>query len=62
MATSSAKARKSAPGKASTDAIALLTNDHKEVKALFKQYDHLAGGVTAVKTKGRRWPSKSVRC
>ena len=46
MATSSAKARKSAPGKASTDAIALLTNDHKEVKALFKQYDQLVEGAS----------------
>ena len=41
MATSSTKARKSASSKASTDAITLLTNDHKEVKALFKQYDEL---------------------
>jgi hemerythrin superfamily protein len=46
MATSSPKARKSAPSKASTDAITLLTNDHKEVKALFKQYDQLVEGAS----------------
>lgn len=35
-------AKKTAARKASTDAIKLLTEDHKEVKALFKQYEKLA--------------------
>lgn len=33
---------KPSKGAQATDAIALLTADHKEVKALFKQYDELA--------------------
>lgn len=35
-------ARKTTARKASTDAIKLLTEDHKEVKALFKAYEKLA--------------------
>ena len=42
MATSTkTPARKSATSAKPNDAIAMLTNDHKEVKALFKQYDKL---------------------
>lgn len=44
MATTKTPARKSAAAKAApqaNDAIGMLTNDHKEVKALFKQYDKL---------------------
>ena len=44
MATTKTPARKSTPAKSApqaSDAIAMLTNDHKEVKALFKQYDKL---------------------
>jgi hemerythrin superfamily protein len=41
----SAKASKGASSKSATpDAIALLTSDHKEVKALFKAYDKLVKG------------------
>jgi hemerythrin superfamily protein len=40
--TTPAKAKKSAPSNsAANDAIKLLTSDHKDVKALFKQYDGL---------------------
>ena len=46
MSTSSKPAARKTPAKsaaksASTDAIEMLTADHKEVKALFKQYDEL---------------------
>jgi hemerythrin superfamily protein len=44
MATTKTPARKSTaakPAPQANDAIAMLTNDHKEVKALFKQYDKL---------------------
>ncbi|MES2957133.1 MAG: hemerythrin domain-containing protein [Pseudomonadota bacterium] len=43
MSTAKTPARKAATKPASNpnDAIALLTNDHKEVKALFKEYDQL---------------------
>ena len=54
MPTSKTAARKTAPAKkssagetrqkASQDAIKLLTADHREVKALFKQYEKLANG------------------
>lgn len=40
MPTTKTPVRKTTPAK-SNDAIAMLTNDHKEVKALFKQYDKL---------------------
>src|SRR5690349_6199102 len=39
--TTSAKAKKSAPSNSANDAIKLLMSDHKDVKALFKQYDGL---------------------
>jgi hemerythrin superfamily protein len=45
MAATKTPARKTPAKKAAAnqdDAIALLTNDHNEVKALFKQYDKLA--------------------
>jgi hemerythrin superfamily protein len=44
MATAKTPARKAPATKSpakSNDAIAMLTNDHKEVKALFKEYDKL---------------------
>jgi hemerythrin superfamily protein len=42
MSTSSKSTARKTPAKAdATDAIAMLTADHKEVKALFKQYDEL---------------------
>lgn len=43
MTTAKKTSRKAAPGKASgeQDAIRLLTADHQEVKALFKQYEQL---------------------
>ena len=44
MATAKTHARKASSTKSparSDDAIAMLTNDHKEVKALFKEYDKL---------------------
>ena len=40
MSTAKTPARKASSSK-SDDAIAMLTNDHKEVKALFKEYDKL---------------------
>ena len=50
MATS-AKAQKSAPSKSANDAIKLLINDHKEVEALFKQYDKLVEGESGGEEK-----------
>ena len=52
--TASNTASKPASKPASTsakDAIQLLTADHKEVKALFKQYDKLAQGTNAADAK-----------
>ena len=41
MSTAKTPARSSKSAPKSDDAIAMLTNDHKEVKALFKKYDKL---------------------
>ena len=49
--TTSAKAKKSALSNSANDAIKLLMSDHKDVKALFKQYDGLVEGENSGEEK-----------
>ena len=49
--TTSTKAKKSAPSNSANDAIKLLMSDHKDVKALFKQYDQLVEGENSSEEK-----------
>ena len=53
MATYPSKSSDSKTRNNETDAIALLTADHKTVKALFKQFEQLKGQEDAGEQKGR---------